>query len=150
MIRHDSVQLFIERAQTIQSLFVVTDSNLPVIARICRRLDGMPLAIELAAAATDFMSLNQIEDRLDDRFQSLIRGQRTLPRHQTLRATIEWSHDLLDEPERVLFRRLSVFAGGWTLEAANAVCAEPDHPILGLLAGLIHKSLVTAELRVDK
>ena len=149
VIRHDSIRLFIERAQNIRSSFVVTDSNLPAIARICRRLDGMPLAIELAAAATDFLSIGQIEARLDDRFQLLTHGQRTLPRHQTLRATIEWSHDLLDESERRLFRRLSVFAGGWTLEAANKVCAEKDPDVFELLARLVQKSLVMAEVHAQ-
>ena len=149
VIKYDSVQLFIERAHNVQPSFVVTDSNLPVIARICRRLDGMPLAIELAAAGTDFLSLGQIEAHLDDRFHLLTRGQRTLPRHQTLRATIEWSYDLLDETERILFRRLSVFSGGWTLEAANIVFEEQEHDVLDLLAHLVHKSLVTAEMRVE-
>ena len=149
VIGHDSVQLFIERAQNIQPGFVVTDANLLFIARICRRLDGMPLAIELAAATIDFLSLGQIEARLDDRFHLLTRGQRTLPRHQTLRAAIEWSYDLLDESEQILFRRLSVFSGGWTLEAAHAVCADEDYGVLDLLAGLVHKSLVSAEMRLD-
>jgi predicted ATPase/transcriptional regulator with XRE-family HTH domain len=149
MLRYDSVKLFIERSHNIQPSFAVTDSNLAVIARICRRLDGMPLAIELAAAAIDFLSIGQIETYLDDRFHLLTRGQRTLPRHQTLRATIEWSYGLLEEAEQILFRRLAVFAGGWTLEAANVVCVEKDHAVLDLLARLVHKSLVVAEMRVE-
>jgi predicted ATPase/transcriptional regulator with XRE-family HTH domain len=145
VLRHDSVQLFIERAHNIQPASIVADSNLPVIARICRRLDGMPLAIELAAARINILSLNQIEARLDDRFRLLTGGQITLPRHQTLRATLEWSHDLLDEAEKVLFRRLSVFVRGWTLEAGNTVCADDANDILDLLSQLIKKSLVVVE-----
>src|SRR6202022_4264481 len=93
------------------------------------RLDGIPLAIELAASRVNTLSVDQIAARLDDRFRLLTGGSRTaLPRQRTLRALIDWSHDLLSEPERVLLRRLSVFAGGWTLEAAEAVCAEQSTP----------------------
>jgi non-specific serine/threonine protein kinase len=122
----------------------------------------MPLAIELAAARTNLLSLSQIEARLNDRFQLLSGGPTTLPRHQTLRATIEWSHDLLSEPEKILFRRLSVFAGGWTLEAVESVCRNDTTPspsprqgggvgpdILGLFAQLVNKSLIVVERGAD-
>src|SRR5207248_9712466 len=95
----------------------------PAVVQACRRLDGIPLAIELAAARLRGLTVEQVAARLDDRFRLLTGGNRAaLPRQQTLQALVEWSHDLLSEPERVLFRRLSVFAGGWTLEAAEAVC----------------------------
>jgi non-specific serine/threonine protein kinase len=149
VMRHEAAQLFIERAGNVESTFTVTDANAPTIARICRQLDGMPLAIELAAARTTLLSLNQIESRLNDRFRLLTAGQTTLPRHQTLRATIEWSHDLLSEAEKILFRRLSVFMGGWTLEAANSVCSNEGHDVLDLLAQLINKSLVVTERQPD-
>jgi non-specific serine/threonine protein kinase len=118
-------------------------------AQVCRRLDGIPLAIELAAARLAALSLDQLAARLDDRFRLLTGGSRTaLPRQQTLRATLDWSYDLLGEGERLLLRRLAVFAGGWTLEAAEAVCAgegiAPDE-VLDLLAGLVAKSLVVLE-----
>jgi predicted ATPase/class 3 adenylate cyclase len=123
----ESARLFIVRAQAVLSRFAVTPANLPALANICRRLDGIPLALELAAARVRALSLEQIAARLDDRFQLLTGGSRTaLPRQQTLRALIDWSYSLLTEPEQVLFRRLAVFAGGWTLEAAEAVCGEKD------------------------
>ena len=119
------------------------------VAEICRRLDGIPLAIELAAARVRAMSVEQIAARLDDRFRLLNRGDRTaLPRQQTLRALIDWSHDLLDAKERALFRRLAVFAGGWTLEAAEAVGAGGDiarEDVLDLLSNLVEKSLVAMD-----
>src|SRR5439155_10460791 len=100
--------------------------NAPAVAQVCHRLDGIPLAIELAAARMKVLTVAQIAARLDDRFRLLTGGSRTaLPRQQTLRATIDWSYGLLSDPERVLLRRLSVFAGGWSLEAAEAVCADP-------------------------
>ena len=124
----------------------MTKENAPAIAQICYRLDGIPLAIELAAARVKMMSVEQISRRLDDRFRLLTGGARTaLPRQQTLRALIDWSYDLLSESERLLLRRLSVFAGGWTLEAAEEVGAgdgiEPDD-VLDLLTQLVNKSLV--------
>jgi predicted ATPase/transcriptional regulator with XRE-family HTH domain len=144
-IGHEAVQLFIERARNIQPSFALTEANAPIIAHICKQLDGMPLAIELAAARTSFLSLSQIEARLNERFQLLSGGHTTLPRHQTLRATIEWSHDLLKEAEKLLFRRLSAFAGGWTFDSANFVCADATNDLLELLAGLVNKSLVVVE-----
>ncbi len=146
---YEAVRLFIERALAARPDFVVTESNAPLITDICRRLDGMPLAIELAAARVRSFAIEQIAARLDDSFRLLTAGPRTvMPRQQTLRATMDWSYALLSEPERALLRRLSVFAGGWTCEAAEAVCAgdgiEP-YAVLDLLTQLVDKSLVVAE-----
>jgi len=147
--QYEAVQLFIERAMLVQSHFQITNANAPAIAQICFRLDGIPLAIELAAARVKGLSAEQIASRLDDRFRLLTGGSRTaLPRQQTLQATIDWSYRLLSEQERVLLRRLSVFAGGWTLEAAEQVCASDklaSDQILDLLLHLIDKSLVVAK-----
>ena len=127
LTQYDSVRLLIERAVAVKSDFIVANHNAPAVAQICSRLDGIPLAIELAAARLRGLSAEQISERLDDRFRLLTGGSRTaLPRQQTLRAMIEWSYDLLSEAERVLLRRLAIFVGDWTLEAAEAVCAEPD------------------------
>lgn len=141
----ESVQLFVERAGLVQPGFVWDASTAPVVARICRRLEGIPLAIELAASRTQMLSLEEIDEKLADRFR-LLRGGVTdgLPHHRTLRATLDWSDELLDDESRQLFRRLSVFRGGWTLEAAAAVCA-PEIDVLDLLdslAVLADKSLV--------
>jgi len=142
----EAVRLFVERARIIRPDFTPTAQNAALLAEVCRRLDGIPLALELAAARLAALTLESLAARLDDSFRLLTGGSRTaLPRRQTLRATLDWSHDLLSEPERVLLRRLSVFAGGWTLEAAEAVCAGEGigpEEVLDLLAGLIHKSLV--------
>src|SRR6202022_3582984 len=123
---------------------------------ICRRLDGVPLALELAAARVRVLSIAQVASRLDDRFRLLTGGGRTaVPRQQTLRAAIDWSYDLLSEPERVLLRRLSVFAGGWTLDAAEQVCTDVGqdgiwpNDVLDLLAQLVNKSLVTRDEREE-
>ena len=147
--QYEAVKLFIERALLVAPHFSVTNENVPFIAQICYRLDGIPLAIELAAARVKMLSVEQISRRLDDRFRLLTGGARTLlPRQQTLRALIDWSYDLLSEQERLFLRRLSVFAGGWTLEAAEAVCSgvEEDaiqtYDVLDLLSQLVHKSLV--------
>ncbi|MGE5083833.1 MAG: BTAD domain-containing putative transcriptional regulator [Acidobacteriota bacterium] len=146
---YEAVQLFMERAQTIVPAFAMTNQNAPAIAQICHHLDGIPLAIELAAARVKMFSVQEIAARLDDRFNLLTAGMRTaLPRHQTLRALIDWSHELLSERERFLLRRLSVFAGGWTLEAAEFVCAGEgieSHQILDLLTQLLNKSLIFTE-----
>src|SRR5262249_41289423 len=137
------------RAGTVQPRFRLTRQNAHAVAQICQRLDGIPLALELAAARVKLLTVDQIAERLDDRFRLLTGGSRTaLPRHQTLRAAIDWSYDLLAEPERTLLRRLSVFAGGWTLEAAEAVCADENlaaDAVLELLAHLVDKSLVLVE-----
>jgi predicted ATPase/class 3 adenylate cyclase len=144
--QYEAVRLFQERAASCLVGFRVTDDNAATVVQICRRLDGIPLAIELAAARVRMLTVEQIAARLDDCFHLLTGGSRTsLPRHQTLRATIDWSYALLSEPERILLRRLSVFSGGWTLEAAEAVCAGgglKKAEILDLLAGLASKSMV--------
>src|SRR5262249_45258899 len=122
--QYEAVRLFIDRALAVHPGFRVTNQNAPAVAQICHRLDGIPLALELAAARVKVLSAEQIANRLDDRFRLLTGGSRTaLPRQQTLRALIDWSYDLLAEPERTLLRRLSVFAGGCTLEAAEVVCS---------------------------
>ena len=144
----DSIRLFIERAVTAKPDFKLTKENASIVAQICSRLDGIPLAIELAAARVKVLSLTQIAARLDDRFRLLTGGARTaLPRQQTLRALIDWSYSLLSEPEKILFRRLAVFVGGWTLEAAESVCGAEGggSEILDLLTRLIDKSLVTMQ-----
>jgi non-specific serine/threonine protein kinase len=145
----EAVQLFIDRARSVQPGFAVTTQNARALVQICIRLDGIPLAIELAASRTRVLSVDQILARLEDRLGLLTGGSRTAPvRHQTLRAAIDWSHHLLSEAERILFRRLSVFAGVWTLEAAEAVCADnglEQREVLDLLSGLVDKSLVLAE-----
>ena len=145
------MRLFVERARVARPGFARTDDERRAVARDLPRLDGIPLALELAAARVRVLSVEQIAARLDDRFRLLTGGPRTaLPRQQTLRASIDWSHDLLTEPERALLRRLAVFAGGWTLEAAEAVCAGDGierERVLDLLASLVDKSLVLAEER---
>ncbi|MDE3089921.1 MAG: tetratricopeptide repeat protein [Chloroflexota bacterium] len=160
LLSFESIRLFVERVRANKVGFALTEQNAAPIAQICQRLDGIPLAIELAAARATTLSVEQIAARLDDRFNLLTRGGRTaLPRQQTLRATMDWSYDLLSEQERVLFRRLSVFAGGWTLEAAEYVCAEEEGsggseenpersrrtPLLDLLSRLVNKSLVMVD-----
>src|SRR5687768_8258649 len=147
--QYEAVRLFLDRASLVARRFSVDASNALSIAQICYRLDGIPLAIELAAARVQMLSVEQISAGLDDRFHLLTGGARTLlPRQQTLRALIDWSYDLLSEHERLFLCRLSVFAGGWTLEAAEEVCSglegdtvQPYH-VLDLLSQLINKSLV--------
>jgi predicted ATPase/class 3 adenylate cyclase len=149
----ESVQLFMERASASKPAFRLTDKNASSIAQVCRRLDGIPLALELAAARVRVLSVEQIAERLDDRFRLLTGGSRTaLPRQQTLRALIDWSYDLLGEPEKALFRRLAVFVGGWTLEAAEKVCSGngvDEYEVLDLLTQLVDKSLVIAQEKDD-
>ena len=139
-------RLFVDRAATVQPGFVLTDENAGAVAQITQSLDGIPLAIELAAARANVLSAEQIAERLDDRFRLLTRGVRTaLPRHQTLRGAVEWSYQLLSEPERLLFDRLSVFRGGFTLEAAEEVCSGDgleSSEVLDVLSQLVDKSLV--------
>ena len=145
----DAVRLFIERARKARPNFAVTGENAPAVAQICNALDGVPLAIELAAARVRMLSVDQIAAGLSDRFHLLTRGARTaLPRHQTLRASVDWSHELLSDDERTLFRRLCVFAGGFTLDAVEEVCSGDGLErvaILDLLSSLVDKSLVLAE-----
>jgi non-specific serine/threonine protein kinase len=144
--RCEAVRLFVDRAVTVQPTFRLTPETAPVVAQICRRLDGIPLAIELAAARVKVLDASQIADRLDDRFWLLSAGSRTaIPRHQTLRALIDWSYDLLADREKMLLSRVSVFAGGWTLAAAEAVASDdrlPESAVLNVLAQLVEKSLV--------
>src|SRR5918995_699529 len=147
--QYEAVKLFIDRALLVAPHFSVDASSAPFIAQICHRLDGIPLAIELAAARVKMLSVDQISAGLDDRFRLLTGGARTLlPRQQTLRALIDWSYDLLSEQERLFLRRLSVFAGGRTLEAVEEVCAGAEgdaiepYEVLDLLSQLVNKSLV--------
>jgi predicted ATPase/DNA-binding SARP family transcriptional activator len=146
--RYPSVRLLLDRATAVRPGFAIDDQTVAPVVRICRALDGMPLAIELAAARLRAMTPEQVANRLDDRFRLLTGGSRTaLPRHQTLRAVVDWSWDLLDEPERTLLWRLAVFAGGATVEAAEQVCAGgPVAPVdvLDLLTALVDKSLLIA------
>jgi predicted ATPase/transcriptional regulator with XRE-family HTH domain len=140
----EAVQLFVERAAAAQPGFALTLRNAPAVAQLCHRLDGMPLAIELAASRVRAISVEELATRLDDRFRLLASGNRTaLPRHQTLRALVDWSYDLLAEPERALLRRLAVFAGSWTLEAAEWMGERES--ALDLLTHLVNKSLVVDE-----
>lgn len=149
IMQFEAAHLFVDRAQAALPGFAVTNENASALAQICARLDGIPLAIELAAARVKMLKLEQIAQRLDDRFRLLTGGSRTsLPRQQTLRALIDWSYDLLPEHERALLRRLSVFAGGWTLEAAETVCQGrgiDDYDVLEPLSQLVNKSLVVAD-----
>ncbi len=149
VLRCESGQLFADRAVASQSTFHVTAHNAPAIADICRHLDGIPLALELAAARVRALSPEKIAARLGDRFRLLTNGdQSSLPRQQTLRACIDWSYELLTERERALLRRQSVFAGGWTLEAAEAIGVGGDvevSDVLDLLTRLVEKSLVAMD-----
>ena len=160
---YEAVQLFVERAQSALAGFMFTQDNAPSIAQICHQLDGIPLALELAAARMKVLRVEEIAARLHDSFRLLTGGARTaLPRHQTLRAMIDWSYDLLSEPERVLLRRLSVFAGGWTLEAAESVCVDVGqddtsysksilpNDVLDLLTSLVNKSLIIVKREQGK
>ena len=144
--RYTAVRLFIERATQALGTFRVTNANAPVVAQICHRLDGIPLAIELAAVRVKVLRVEQIAERLDHRFRLLTGGSRAvLPRQQTLRALIDWSYDLLSKDEQVLLRRLSAFVGGWTLEAAETMCADESiesSEVLDLLTHLVDKCLV--------
>jgi predicted ATPase/DNA-binding CsgD family transcriptional regulator len=164
--KYEAVQLFVERAGLAFPGFTLTLQNAPAIAKICRKLDGIPLALELAAARVNLLSVEQIAARLDDCFQVLVGGNRmAIPRHQTMRACLDWSFNLLSEPEQALLRRLAVFSGGWTLEAAETVCSDSfsgdrldtdstkDRPagaklektgILDLLDQLVNKSMVAS------
>jgi predicted ATPase/DNA-binding CsgD family transcriptional regulator len=145
--RYEAVRLFVERAASATPIFELTERNAPDVALLCRDLDGIPLAIELAAARTKVLSAKQISSRLAENFRLLKSTSRTAdPRQQTLAATLEWSHELLSEPERAVFRRLSVFAGGFTLEAAESICAGGDievDDVLELLTRLVDKSIVS-------
>jgi non-specific serine/threonine protein kinase len=165
LLHNEAIRLFVERAKAVLPSFTLTSQNASAVSQICQRLDGIPLALELAAARLKGLSVEQLAARLDQRFRLLTGGSRAaLPRHQTLAATVGWSYDLLSEPERTLFQRLAVFVGGFTLEAAEAVCAEgsgeatpglpltpgtqhltPTLDVLDMLLRLVEKSLVIAE-----
>ena len=151
LTQYEAVHLFVERAILVDPVFTVTKANAPAVAQLCSRLDGIPLAIELASARLKSMSLDLIVSRLDDRFRLLTGGSRiALPRQQTLHAMIDWSYALLSQRENSLFQRVSVFRGGCTVEAAEAVCsgegiASPD--VLDLLARLVDKSLLMLDER---
>jgi predicted ATPase/DNA-binding CsgD family transcriptional regulator len=146
--KHEAIRLFTDRAAAVRPGFALDADNSSAVVRLCRTLDGMPLAIELAAARVGALSVEQIAARLGDRFQLLASGDRTAPvRQQTLRAAVDWSYELLTEPEQLLLRRLAVFAG-WNLDMAEQVCADeaiPAEQVLDLLAALIDKSLVTLD-----
>jgi predicted ATPase/class 3 adenylate cyclase len=153
LLTHEAVRLFVDRAQAARRDFRLAEANAGAVAEICAQLDGIPLALELAAARVRALSVEAIAERIADRFRLLkTTDQTVLPRQRTLRALIDWSHDLLSEPEQALFARLAVFAGGWTLEAAEAVAPSgaADDPVapdevLDLLAGLVEKSLVALD-----
>jgi predicted ATPase/DNA-binding CsgD family transcriptional regulator len=146
--RYEAARLFVERTVAVKPTFALTEENAASVAQVCYRLDGIPLAIELAAARARVLSVEQIADRLDDCFGLLSAGGRTaMPRQRTLHATMDWSHELLPMEERVLFRRLSVFAGGFSIEAAESVCAGEEierAKVLELLSRVVDKSLVVA------
>lgn len=146
----ESVQLFVERASAAQPGFELTEELIPSVQKVCRRLDGIPLALELAAARVRMLPVAEIATRLDDRFRLLTGGSKTaLPRQQTLRATIDWSYEHLSAEEQSLLQRLSVFVGGWTLEAAEGVCAGDgldEWQVLDLLSHLADKSLVEVDI----
>jgi predicted ATPase/class 3 adenylate cyclase len=145
----DAVRLFVDRARAQDSGFALDESSAPLVASVCRRLDGIPLALELAAARLSSMSIRQVSERLDQRFRLLTGGSRNaMPRQQTLQAAVDWSFELLSRPEREVLRRLSVFAGGFELEAAEVICAAGDVDVFDaadLLGSLVSKSLVVAD-----
>lgn len=149
VLEHEATRLFVERASAVNAEFALTAQNARAVVQICQRLDGIPLAIELAAARTKLLTPEHIAERLDDRFNLLTHGSRgALPRQQTLRATIDWSYDLLPDDAKKLFRRLSVFAGGFTLDAAEAICSDGrsnSGALLEELARLVDRSLVIVE-----
>jgi predicted ATPase len=151
LLGYEAVRLFVARAEAVAPGFALDDETAPAVARICHRLDGLPLALELAAARADALTSDALADRLDDRFRLLRAGSRTAPtRQQTLEATLDWSHDLLSAEERTLLRRLAIFSGGFVLEAAEEVCAGEgleSAQVALLLADLVDKSLVASEDR---
>jgi predicted ATPase len=144
-----AVRLFVDRARAVLPSFDSTNTNGEALTAICRRLDGIPLAIELAAARASTLTVHQITERLDDRFRLLTASTRGAPsRQQTLRATVDWSYLLLDEAERRVLRRLSVFAGGWSLDAAEAVSQDTD--VLDRLLHLVDRSMVQADVSASE
>jgi predicted ATPase/class 3 adenylate cyclase len=153
-LRYGAIALFVDRAKAADSRFSLSDDNALIVADVCRRLDGIPLAIELAAARVKVLSIHNLAQRLDDRFKILTGGSRTaLPRQKTLSALIDWSYDLLTPQEQTLFSRVAVFAGGFGLDAATAVCAGEgvdEVDLLDLLSSLTDKSLVVADTTGDR
>jgi predicted ATPase/class 3 adenylate cyclase len=159
-LEYGAIELFVERAVASDVRFKLTSDNAPYVAQICHRVDGIALAIELAAARVKVLAPRQLSQKLEERFRVLTGGSRTaLPRQQTMRALIEWSYGLLSGKEQKLFRRLAIFAGGWTLETVSGVCPDRDTngsdaleswEVLDLLASLVDKSLVQAELVGDE
>jgi non-specific serine/threonine protein kinase len=149
LVQYEAVHLFVERTRSSIPDFAITETNALDIARICKRLDGIPLALELAAARVKVLGVEEIANRLEESFQLLTGGFRTaLPRHQTMHASINWSYQLLSDAERILLRRFSVFSGGWTVEAAEEICSDgavPASNVIDLLIQLVNKSLVTVE-----
>jgi predicted ATPase len=147
---YGAIVLFVDRARAVDHHFTLTDESAPIVAEVCRRLDGIPLAIELAASRVNLLSVKALAEKLDDRFRILTGGERTaLPRQQTMRAAIDWSYDLLDAPEQRVFERLSVFAAGSTLATAAVVCSDEEiaqDAVFDLLSSLIDKSLVVVDL----
>lgn len=153
LLAHAATRLFVERARAVRADLAVTPESASAIVQICRRLDGIPLAIELAAARTRVLTPHQIATRLDDRFRLLTDGNRTAdPRQRTLRATIDWSYTLLTLPEQIVLHRLAVFWGGCTLEAIEAICADlvGEHDVLDLVTRLVDRSLVVVDLSGDE
>jgi predicted ATPase/DNA-binding CsgD family transcriptional regulator len=153
-MKYDAVRLFVDRAAAAHSAFAITDRNAPAIAQLCLQLDGIPLAIEMAAVWVRVLTTEEIVTRLSDRFRFLAsRGRVVTPRHQTLKMAMDWSYESLREPERLLLARLSVFAGGWTLDAAEATCSGNGvdrASVFTLLTSLVDKSLVVAETNAGR
>src|SRR5262249_34161556 len=151
LLGYGPARLFVARAGWVASAFVLDETNAAAVARICNRLDGLPLALELAAARIDALAADALAERLDDRFRLLRAGSRTAPtRQQTLEAALDWSYELLADLQRLLRRRLAVFSGGFTLDAAEQVCAGDGldcAQVADVLARLVEKSLVTSEER---
>ncbi|MDQ6825094.1 MAG: NB-ARC domain-containing protein [Candidatus Eremiobacteraeota bacterium] len=152
-LTYGAIALFVARAAALDAQFSLSDDKAPIVADICRRLDGIALAIELAAARVTILNLKQLSQRLDERFRLLTGGDRTaLPRQQTMRAAIDWSYDLLSEDERTIFRRLAIFQGGWTLEAASDICSDDlldEFKIFDIISSLVNKSLVMVEFDAE-
>lgn len=149
-MNHGAIALFVERAAAATDSFRLTDQNAAIVARLCQRLDGIALAIELATPRLKALSVEQLETKLNERFRILTGGSRTaLPRQQTMRALVDWSYELLTDDEKTIFRRVAVFSGGWTLDAATALCSDEkieDWQVLDILQSLVDKSMVVAEL----
>jgi predicted ATPase len=150
-IKFPAIELFLARAQSVLGDYTLTDADAPIVPELCRRLDGIALALELAAARSSSLGVRQLANGIDDCLRVLTSGRRTaLPRHRTLRAALDWSYDLLNSEEQAVFRRLAVFAGGCCLSSAQAVLADnrdDDARISEVLVGLVDKSLVSADLK---